>query len=437
MTAARSRSSGLAELFSQLGGQLALTSVRPNLHGYLPHKKQIKFHSSQARGRLYIGGNRSGKTTGGVVEDLRWVTKTHPYRLAIPNRPVKGRVIGVDFLNGIQKILLPEFARWLPPSELQNGSWEDSYSKGERVLTLANGSFIEFMSYDQDLDKFAGTSRDFVHYDEEPPKDIFTENSARLIDVGGSWWMTMTPVNGMTWIYDDIYLVGKNEAADDIDVIEVSMEENPYLPELEVKAFAATLSSDDKKARLEGKFIQLGGLVYKSFDPDIHVIDPFIPEKDWEWYASVDHGYNNPTAWLWHAVGPNGTVVTFAEHYESEHTVDYHAATVHLRNSGFGRVPDYYVGDPALSQHNGVTGTTIFEEYARYDIPIAPANNDVLSGINKVNQYLRLSATNKPHWYVTRNCVNLIQEISRLRWKTWASKRIAGERNKQDSWWAC
>jgi hypothetical protein len=237
----------------------------------------------------------------------------------------------------------------------------------------------------------------------------------------------------MTWIYDDIYLVGKNAADSDIDVIEVSMDENPYLPKLEIAAYAASLSSDDKKARLEGKFIQLGGLVYKSFDPDIHVVDVQVPPLDWEWYASVDHGYNNPTAWLWHAVGPNGTAVTFAEHYESERTVDYHAATVHMRNGSFGRIPDYYVGDPALAQHNGVTGTTIFEEYAKYDIPIAPANNDVLSGINKVNQYLQLGGTGKPNWYITRNCVNLIQEMARLRWKTWASKRIASDRNKQDA----
>jgi hypothetical protein len=28
-------------------------------------------------------------------------------------------------------------------------------------------------------------------------------------------------------------------------------------------------------------------------------------------------GWNNPTAWLWHAVGPNGDIVTFAEHYQA------------------------------------------------------------------------------------------------------------------------
>lgn len=434
MVAARNKKPpSIGEMFNQLGTQLRVTSERPNMIGYKPHAKQVKFHSSQAQARLYIGGNRSGKTTGGVVEDCWWVTKKHPFRQNINNRPVQGRVVGVDFPNGVQKILLPQFGQWLPPSELQNGSWEDSYSKQDRVLTLENGSFIEFMSYDQDLEKHAGTSRDFVHFDEEPPASIFLENKTRLIDVGGSWWMTMTPVNGMTWVYDEVYLPGMNDPTSNIDVVIVAMDENPYLPATEVAAYAAGLSADDRKARMEGKFIQLGGLVYKTFSVENHVIDVMIPPKEWEWYASVDHGYNNPTAWLWHAVGPNNTVVTFAEHYESERTVDFHSNVVHTRNGALGRVPDYYVGDPALQQRNGVTGTNIFQEYGDHGIYISPGNNDVLTGINKVNQYLAYSEDQKPHWYITRNCVNLIRELQRLRFKTWASARISGDRNKQDA----
>ncbi len=38
-------------------------STRPNIHGYIPHDKQVQFHSAEGRHRLYIGGNRSGKTT--------------------------------------------------------------------------------------------------------------------------------------------------------------------------------------------------------------------------------------------------------------------------------------------------------------------------------------------------------------------------------------
>jgi len=71
-------------------------------------------------------------------------------------------------LQGIEKIILPELAKWIPPSDLIKQSWEESYNRGLRTLTLANGSFVEMMTYEMELEKFAGTSRHFIHFDEEP-----------------------------------------------------------------------------------------------------------------------------------------------------------------------------------------------------------------------------------------------------------------------------
>jgi phage terminase large subunit-like protein len=421
-----------ADVFQQLAEKVKRTATQPNIYGYKPHDKQQLFHTAPGKDRLYIGGNRAGKTVAGVCEDIFWATGRHPYRRT-PATPTRGRVVGVDFLNGIAKIILPEVSKWLPPSDLINGSWEDSYSKSERTLTLANGSFIEFMSYDQELDKFAGTSRHFTHFDEEPPQDIYTECKARLIDTGGSWWMTMTPVEGMTWIHDDIYEPGKRDPTNLISVIEVDMSENPYLAPTEIQSFISGLSEEDRLSRVHGKFVQMGGLVFKKFDPKIHVIDPMLPPLDWAWYASLDHGFNNPTAWLWHAVSPDGVVVTFDEHYESERTVEYHAAMVHARDAEHGRVPDVYVGDPAIRQHTGVTADSVQTAYSNLDIPIVLGNNDVKIGISKMSQYLEVNTVkNKPNWFITRNCTNLIREMQRLRWKTYASKKMANDRNKQD-----
>lgn len=416
-----------------LSERLRAQANKPNIYGYKPHEKQLKFHTSPARGRLYIGGNRSGKTTGGVVEDIWWVTGKHPF-LVTPPPPVQLRSVCVDFLYGIEQIVRPAVSRWLPLSEIKGGSWEKGYSKELRMLTLENGSTIEFMSYEQNVEKFAGTSRNAVHFDEEPPKDIFTECKARLIDVGGSFWITMTPLNGMTWIYDDLYLPGKSGLDPDIAVVEIDMTENPYLPEGEISSFLSGLTRDDREARVRGKFVQIGGMVFKIFDPDIHVIDPFIPPKDWEWYESLDHGFNNPTAHLWHAVSPDNLVVTFSEAYESERTVDYWATLVHARNAMFGRPPDYYVADPAIAQRQAVTGASIQTEYSDRGIGYSLGHNDVLSAVNRMTQYMHINAqTKRPNWLITRNCVNLIHELQRLSWKVWASRKMADRNNKYDT----
>ena len=424
------------EMLRELQQGLKRQAVRPNMHAYVPHTKQAIFHESTAKRKLYIGGNRSGKTTAAVVEDLYWLRGNHPNR-PIPQGPIRGRVVGVDFLQGVAKILLPEFQRWCPPSILKNGSWEDSYNKEQRTLNLANGSFVEFMSYDQDTDKFAGTSRHFCHYDEEPPLHVFNECNARLVDTNGDYWISMTPVEGMSWVYDTLYVPGTEDPNSGILVIEVDMLENPYISPEAAENYLSGLSKEERAAREHGQFVQLGGLVYKTFQKTLHTRSFILPSKKWQWYVSLDHGYNNPTAVEWHAVSPDGEAITFDEHYASEMTVGEHAKVIkdkiaaHVKAGG--KVPDNFIADPAIAQRQGVTGTSIQTEYALRGLYFALGNNDVSTGVAKVQQYLRINPkTNRPWWTVTENCVNLINEMGKLRWKTYSSRKMQFENNKQE-----
>jgi len=435
------------DLLSNVVNGLRTAAVRPNVLGYVPHKKQELFHKTDKKGRLYIGGNRSGKTTAGVVEGIWRLTGKHPFAkppfIATPERPIRGRVVGVDYPNGIEKILLPEYARWTPASELYGGAWEKAYQAKLRILRFKNGSTVEFMSYDQDVDKFAGTSRDFIHFDEEPPEAIYNECVARLVDTGGPWWLTMTPVEGMTWIYDRIYLPGTEGKVNYISVIEAHMKENPHLNQNEVELYLSSIDDpQERRARGEGKFVQLGGLIFKTFNPTIHVQDVgddrYVPieklrGREWKWYISLDHGFNNPTAVLWHAVNAQNRVITFDEHYRSEWTVQQHADEIKKRIAAHGRVPDIFVCDPALGQRNGVTGTSVQFEYNQLGLPFMLGNNDVHLGISRMNQYLREIDGALPHWTIQGNCPMLVKEMARLRWKTYSSKKVASQVNKQDA----
>jgi phage terminase large subunit-like protein len=424
-----------ADAIKEMADGLNRVAVTPDMNSYVPHEKQKKFHKSDKPVRLYIGGNRSGKTTGGIVEDIWWLTGKHPYLDTPKNRPVAGRIISVDFANGVNKIIKPQLQQWVPPSQLRGGSWFSAYDSAERVLNFENGSFVELMSYDQDLDKFAGTSRDFIHYDEEPPEHIRIENLARLIDRKGREWFTLTPVEGMIWIFEQIYEPGRI-GDPEIDVIEVGMEENPHLDPQAVEDFLSKLTPAEREIRGAGHFVQRGGLVYKNFSIATHVIDPvdmkILAHPANRWYMSLDHGFNNPTAVLWHCVEPDGRVITFAEHYEAEKTIDYHSEVIKTRDETHGRLPDLRVCDPALQQRQALTGTSIQVEYAIRGLGMAPGNNDVKVGIAKVNQYLDFGADGKPNWLITKNCGNLIKEIGRLRWKTWASRKQQSENNPYD-----
>lgn len=419
------------EFLRQLSEKITQQAVRPNILGYKPMPKQVLFHSSVARKRLFSGGNRSGKTVGGATESVWWLTGKHPF-LQTPPPPVRGRAVSVDFINGVEKIVKPEIARWLPQSELLGGSWERAFNRELRTLTLENGSFLEFMSYDQDLDKFAGTSRHFIWFDEEPPEEIYNECLLRLIDTSGSLWMTLTPLDGMGWVYDELYEKSKQDET--IFSLVVDMAENVHLNQGEIESFLSGLSDEEKKIRMKGQFIQIGGLIYPMFDRAKHVLDPFIPPPTWMHFAAMDHGFNNPTCWLWLAVDPDGRIFVYDEHYESGKVVSEHAKVVHQINQKHKILPEYNIGDPSIKQVNPITGTSVQIEYMDHGIAIMDANNEVKAGLQRVATYLQgvKGDCSFPKLFITKNCTNLIWEISRLRWATFAHRRIIKDRNKKE-----
>lgn len=417
------------EFLRGVSSGLRTAAIKPNIWGFIPQEQQLPFLSSNVHGRAAFGGNRSGKTVGGGVDCVMAAMGNHKYRLS-PPPPLAIRAIGVDFTDGIDKIIKPEIARWTPPSALKGNAWSTAYDGPSRTLNYENGSFIEFMSYEQDLEKFGGTSRNLVWFDEEPPHDIFIENKLRLVDVGGKWILTMTPVEGMTWVYDEIFLAAATDPNIERWVMDIYA--NPHINRGDIDMVLSGLTDDEKKARAHGKFVQIGGLIYKMFDPEIHVIDPFLPPKDWLHFAGMDHGLNNPTAWEWGAVNKDGIVIIYDEHYENGQLVKYHAQKVHEINRSHGIEPAYNVGDPSIRNRDPITGTSIQLEYIEHGIPIILGNNDVKAGIQRVARYLQPDENLRCKLYITRNCPNLTWEIQRHRWSTWASKKANFDKNKKE-----
>lgn len=418
-----------------LGETLKRQAAKPNINGYVPHEKQVEFHSAEEKTRLYVGGNRSGKSYGNIAECTYWLRKQHPYRrLPIGDyEPCRGRINTVDFVNGCDKIILPLLKQLLPASLLVNGSFEDSYRRQDHTFRFANGAELEILSYESDLDKFAGTSRHFVSYDEEPPQVIYTENLARLIDTGGHQWFSMTPIEGMSWVYDDIYLKAKN-GVPGYHVTEISMEENPYLNQAEVKSFLDGLDKDERLARGKGQFIEIGGRIYKSFDPKpggLHVLDRegLRFPRQVPIGISLDHGFNNPTAVLWHAMLPEGKILTFHEHYLSGEVVSYHAQAIHEYNRSHNITPTILIADPSIRNTDPISGTSILQEYGKAGLYFQLANNDVKAGIERVNRYIKPRPNRAPMWNCTRDCTNLIKEMGRYKWKTYTSKKLNARYN--------
>lgn len=429
-----------SEHLRQLQEDLLQQARRPNIYGYKPWEVQEAFHRSTLQENLVIGGNRVGKTVCGAAETIYRLKGESPYKAVAP-APTRCRSVSMDFTSGVNMIVKPEIQRWIPPSLLINGSWEDSYNNNDRLLTCSNGSFLEFKSYDQDLIKFAGTSRHWIWFDEEPPEDLFEENFLRLMDVNGDYAITMTPLpeygGGLTWVYDTLYLPGK-QGEREIGIFEGHTDQNPYNDAEVVKKMFAKMTDEQRAARQRGEFVQMGGLVFPKFNPEIHVTDKMIYNpKDLRirLFASMDHGLNDPTAWLWHLVHDNGTVFTFREHFEEQKTIPHHAQRVKEIEREIGRQPQIRWGDPTIKKRSSQSGLSNQLFYQQHGVHIA-VNDHLLTeagkeaSIVRMVDYLDWDDKKQPKWFIHQSCTNLIREMRRWKYKTRDSKKAQDKVNK-------
>lgn len=408
----------------ELASRLKDAAKKPNVLGYIPNSPtHQQFHKTDTVGRILRGGNRSGKSVAGVVESVWRATGRHPY-IKTHDAPTRGRIVTVDRDSGIKQIILPLLKQWVPPSDLKNGSWEDSYSATDKLFTFRNGSTIELKTHQQEVESFAGVPLHWIWFDEEPPQAIFNECRLRLIDYNGVWYMTMTPVEGQDWIYER-YIATK---AKNVEMFEVDISDNPHLSKKALSLLEDDLDDDEKKIRQQGLFVPKGGLVLTEFDYERHIIAGGRPvPRSWEVYVSIDHGYNAPTAILWHAVSLNKEVVTFHEIYRNKTVIKDYAQMITEYNQQMGLKPKLYMGDPSMSQQNGITGTSALSEYRRHGIPLMQAKKDVMGRINKMNEYLKYDK-----WHITLDCPNTIKEARGYSFKVYNSAKIADRNNKRE-----
>lgn len=452
MPTAKVRAPSASEISRQLTDAIRRTAINPSIFGYKPQNHQIPFHQSEKQGKLFLGGNRVGKTVAGGAEMVWWLTGTHPYR-ETPEPPIRARAIGSDFIDGIGRIILPEIARWMPPSYLKNGNWEDSYVLGTKTLELTNGSFLEFMSYDQDVQKFAGTSRHCIWFDEEPPEDIFNENMLRLVDTAGAWWLTMTPLIDMSWTYDRLFEAGLNggkltlEDGSEVSTLELfqaTVYDNSYINAQQVAILTQGLGDEEKLARIQGKYFSYVGAIYSKTTNEQNWVEPIHTSENWPIYFArwghfgmLDHGFTNPTAFYLGCYNEEGQVIIYYEYYESGRLVSENAIAIKqiLKDFRLTDKIDYIVADPSIWNKDAITGTSVAAEYSEHGLNFGKANNDVSAGINRVGQRFKTrSKVNKaPMLMITKNCTKALWEIARYRWARYDTSKAINKNNLKET----
>ncbi len=389
------------------------------------HTKQIAFHKCEKRNRWVFGGNRSGKTECGAVESIYMARGNHPYRQN--RKDTFGWVVSLS--QQVQrdvaqaKILQYLNPDWIVDVTMLSGK-KDNLKNGvidQLIIKNVFGghSIIGFKSCDQGREKFQGSSLDFVWFDEEPPQDVYEECVMRVIDKRGDIFGTMTPLKGLTFIYEEIFLNRGN--SDQVWYEFMEWADNPFLNADEIKALSESMSGDALQTRRFGRFKASSGLVYPEFDENVHVIEPFSVPFEWQDVISIDPGLNNPLSAHWYCVDFDGNVYVVAEHFEAGKDVDYHSNRIKEICRGLGWKTDHKgrisaLIDSAANQRTLASAKSVTELFYDNGIVVNPnVNKDMFSGISRVKQYLALK-DGKPRLFVFNCCVNLIRELKSYRW---------------------
>lgn len=347
--------------------------------GYEPHSKQALFHElgKSARQRLFLGGNRTGKTLCACVEVAFHLTGLYPkwWKGRRYDHPVDVWVAGVSktstktvlqdqYYLGNHKHLgyIPEH---LITKQIKSHHIPEGIER-VRVRHVSGGeSSLEFMSYDQGREKFQGTKRDIIHFDEEPPLPVYQESLMRMLGTGdheeGMIILTMTPLKGMTELLSSFMEIPEGHVIDTRAMVQASWEDNPHLTDEQREVIIEHMSPSEQKARQYGIPSLGSGMVYGL--PLSEIVVPNIPiPAHWPRCYGMDFGWSNETAVIFLAKDrENDTTYVYAEYKQNETTPQQH-----VRNLRPYNIEDMHGAyDPAgdsRSQNDGEKTAVLYKE---------------------------------------------------------------------------
>ena len=241
----------------------------------------------------------------------------------------------------------------------------------------------------------------------------------RVLDKNGDIFATMTPLKGMTFVYDEIYMNKFNDK--NIWCEFISWDDNPFISEDAKNAMKVSMSADELRSREHGEFLDLGGKVYPEFDENVNVIEPFDVPYDWQDKLSIDPGLKNPLSCHWYAVDYDGNIYVVAEHYDKEKDIEFHSNRIHEISNDlhWHRNPNGMLDaliDSAANQTTLASQKSVSQLFYEHGILVnSNVNKDVFSGIQRVKSYLK-NSLGESKLFIFNTCENLIREIKSYRW---------------------
>jgi phage terminase large subunit len=380
---------------------------------YRPFPRQLQFHQSPAKYRLFGGAAGPGKTKAllweAIFQAMAWPgVDTLLLRRTFPE---------------LESSLLAYFRRDVPKKLYR------SYNESKHVVTWHNGSTTRFgyCRNENDVYQYQGAEFLFIGLDELTHftlKQWQFLTSRNRCPVPGSFCCMAGATNpgniGHAWVkalWVDHQVPAGFERTDlydarDYEFIRARLDDNPiYAKDAEYRRTLESLPEHLRRAFLEGDWNVFAGQYFEIFDYGRHTARPeeIRLEPWWPRWISIDWGFQHPSAVYWHCAVPSDTgsrIATYREFVQNGLSPRMLAQAIAER-SGRERISEVFLSPDAFAHRT--SESSIAEQLG--DVLVAnglprpaPADDDRIGGWQLMYQMLESNA-----WVITDNCAKLIE----------------------------
>jgi len=386
------------------------------------YPKAMEFFSAgkKYKSRIYLAGNRVGKSMAGAYEVVMHCTGLYPKnwpgkRYDNPRQWWAVSETSEMSVKTLQRILLGpvgEIGTGLIPKHLIDFSSLPQATKvgvgvsGVKIKHKSGGwSSIEFKAIQQGVFSFVGTTCS-IWVDEALTRPIYEECETRITLGDNMFIHTFTPINGFTdqlqaFFGTEGYRTG--ELTPFKHCTSATIWDVPHIPEIERERLYKSWPEYIREARAKG-IPQLGQGVLFPFSEEQITCTPFVIPDHWKKVAGLDVGWR---AWAscWFAINPDDQkIYCYSSYKMGEKTPLQHWETLKLRGDW---IP--VACDPAAHGRGQNDGAVIFDQLQDFGMDISNADNTREAGIYAI---LELFTSGQLKIFSTE--VDLVRELLNL-----------------------
>jgi phage terminase large subunit len=326
-------------------------------------------------------------------------------------------------------------ANHIRPLFQEHPALREYWNESKKLLTLPNGSTLQFAHCASDMDVHLYQGREFHDlgideagmWSEALFRTILGSNRSSNPKIPARCALTANPGGpGHGWL-KRLFIdrrFNERERQEDYHFIQALIHDNPALIESDPD-YVHRLNSEPnealRKAYLYGDWSVHAGQYFNEISKEIHFIKAFTIPSHWNRFGSYDYGYGHPAAFGWFANDEDGNTYLYREYVKAGVRVDQFAQ--HLN-----KFPDTAQLYPIVAGHDCWTQKstlrddkqppTVAEEFLTHGIQLARAVIDRLQGAAQLRSYLAWqqipSGRRTPKFYIFDTCPVTFDTLSRM-----------------------